>query len=102
MSRLPKADISKLPLWAQKIIAEQVARIDFLEAELEEQNGHLDNLEWLAEKLSKDLEALADSQQSCLTEIEDRRNVEVHEIKENPCTYDTPCELGPDRCDNWL
>lgn len=75
MSRLPKADISKLPLWAQKIIAEQVARIDFLEAELEEQNGHLDNLEWLAEKLAKDL-----------TEIEDERNVKGDETPTDRCS----------------
>ena len=72
MSRTPKAEISKLPIWAQKIIAEQVARIDFLECELEELNGHLDSLEWLSEKLAKDL-----------TAMEDERSVETYEANDS-------------------
>lgn len=56
MSRTPKADISKLPIWCQKLIAAQVTRIDVLEVELEEALEWVNNLESVTETLAKQLE----------------------------------------------
>ena len=73
MSRTPKADTSKLPLWAQELIAGYVNKIDQLELNLDEALGWCDNLENVLEDLTVKQEAL---------------KVETHET--NRCAYHLP------------
>lgn len=53
MSRTPQYDITKLPLWAQEYIADQKLCIEELEAELEMNQGWVNNLEDSLEYMAK-------------------------------------------------
>lgn len=56
MSRTPKADVTKLPLWAQERIANLEDKLALALEERDEALGWCDNFESLLETLTKQME----------------------------------------------
>lgn len=69
MSRTPKADRTKLPIWAQEQIADLEDKLALALEERDEAYGWCDNFESLLEGLTKGLE---------------ERSVEIHETNDDP------------------